>query len=66
MRSTQREMLLTISIVGFAIIGVTAVLVGIGKVDSAAFTTLAGTLLGGIVGLMKGNPGPGDEPQSRV
>jgi hypothetical protein len=31
-------------------------LVGIGKVDATAFTTLAGTLLGGVVGLMKSSP----------
>jgi hypothetical protein len=49
-------MLAIVSIVGFAIIGVTGVLVGIGKVDAAAFTTLAGTLLGGVVGLMKSSP----------
>lgn len=52
----QLQTFLFIGIVGLGVLGMATFLVSTGKIDGGVFNTLAGTLLGGIVGLLAPSP----------
>lgn len=54
--SQQLATFLFIGVVGLAILGMATFLIATGKVDASVFNTLAGTLIGGVVGLLAPSP----------
>jgi hypothetical protein len=54
--SQQYATFLFIGVVGLAVLGMSTFLISIKSIDGSVFNTLAGTLLGGIVGLLAPSP----------
>ena len=52
----QLQTFLFIGIVGLGVLAMATFLVSTAKIDGGVFNTLAGTLLGGIVGLLAPSP----------